>query len=225
MSAVTNLVSTVVSMMRPELPFPSTPKVAHKSASSQAVLGSPVAIFNTPSKLERFLRDAESNGIPGVQSYDTLLMLKGYGPDILHLVNVQDLVDIGVSPGDAIRLREYASKWWMEERRRVSKRPRAPDTDIAERHTVPTAPISAIDTTPPHQRLRFEKRFKGGGGMTTHGRAIVNANEFSDLGMPAGDYSWWVYSKDLGMDVPLPPGKVPVLAEDPPYIDEDGNVF
>jgi hypothetical protein len=37
-----------------------------------------------------------------VKSYDALLLLKGYGPDILHLVNVEDLAEIGVSPGDAI---------------------------------------------------------------------------------------------------------------------------
>jgi hypothetical protein len=220
LSAVSNLFSSVVSIMRPDLPLPSTPKFLPKSASPRAVLDSPAVIFNTPSKLERFLQDAESNGIPGVQTYDSLLLLKGYGPDILHLVNVQDLVEIGVSPGDAIWLREYAAKWWVDERRRASKRPRAPDADKNERRVAsPSAFPPAAGATPPNKRLRFEKRYFNGGGCTTHGRTIVNGNGNGN------DFTWWVYSQDLKMDVPLPPGKVPVLAEDPPFIDEDGNVF
>jgi hypothetical protein len=221
LSAMSNLFSSVVSIMHPDHPLPSTPKFLQKSASPwAAVLDSPAVIFNTPSKLEQFLQNAESNGIPGVQTYDSLLLLKGYGPDILHLVNVQDLVEIGVSPGDTIRLREYATKWWVDERRRASKRPCAPDTNKNECCVVSTSAFPPATTaTPLNKRLRFEKHYFDRGGCTTHGRAIVKGNCNGD------DFTWWVYSKDLKMDVLLPPGKVPVLTNDPPFTDEDGNVF
>jgi hypothetical protein len=112
----------------------------------------------------------------------------------------------------------------VEEGRRVSKCARAPDTDRTERHAASTSAFPlATDTTAPNKRLRFEKRYADGGGWTTHGCAIVNKKEPSTY--DPDDYTWWVYSKDLKMDVPLPPGKVPVLAEDPPYIDDDGKVF
>ena len=34
-----------------------------------------------------------------------MLSEKGYGPDIMHLVSVGDLGNIGMSPGDSIHLR------------------------------------------------------------------------------------------------------------------------
>jgi hypothetical protein len=36
----------------------------------------------------------------------------GYGPDILHLVNNGALKDIGVTPGDIIRLKQNSLLWW-----------------------------------------------------------------------------------------------------------------
>lgn len=206
--------------MRPDH-TPVTPKVSHKPSAS--VLDSPAVIFNTPSKLERFLQAAERNGVPGVQDYRFSLEQKGYGPDILHFVSVNDLVDVSMSPGDAIRLREYASMWWAEERRRVAKRPRALDDGPPTTSTSATLPV---DTTPPQKRLRFEKRFRNGGGMTVWGRAVVDmrAGADGDDDVPS-DYTWWVYSNDLKMHIPLPPGKLPVLAYDSPYVDDAGNTF
>ena len=60
------------------------------------------AVFNTPSKLERFLQSAEQNGIPGVVSFHLMLSEKGYGPDIMHLVSVANLGNVGMAPGDAM---------------------------------------------------------------------------------------------------------------------------
>ncbi|KAI9444439.1 hypothetical protein BJY52DRAFT_1128191 [Lactarius psammicola] len=224
LAAISSLITSVATFMRPEHPVPTTPKVPDKSPAASLVLKSPPVIFNTPSKLERFLQAAESNGVPGVQSHLSSLALKGYGPDILHIVSVQDLVAIGVSPGDAIWLREYASRWWAEERQRVTKRPHAPDIERPGCcSTTPTLAPPPINTTPPNKRLRFEKCFNDGGGMTTFGRAIVKKKAGYEF--EANDYTWWVYSKDLKMNVPLPPGKVPVLADDEPFIDEMGNVY
>lgn len=56
--------------------------------------------------------------------------------------------------------------------------------------------------------------------MTAWGHDIVNKQPGPWDHDPV-DYQWWVYSKDLKMAVPLPPGKVPILADDEPY-DEDG---
>ena len=160
------------------------------------------AVFNTPSKLERFLRSAEQNGIPGVVSFHPMLSEKGYGPDIMHLVSVADLGNVGMAPGDAIRLREYASRWWTDERRHATKRPR--DTEVS---TQALPPVSK--STPPSKKLRFEKRYNGGGGLMTFGPAVKSGTLDDDV-----DYAWWVYSKELGMFVPLPMGKVPVLLDE-----------
>jgi hypothetical protein len=201
--------------------MPVTPKLPNTPAPR--VLDSPIILFNTPSKLDRFLQAAESNGVPGVHSYHVSLSTKGYGPDIMHHVSVSDLVEVGVSPGDAIRLREYASKWWAEECQRVAKRQRTPDAGSSRHRAASSLATPVTDSTPPNKRLRFEKRFNDGGGMTTYGRAIVDVKGGYDF--EENDYTWWVYSKDLKMDIPIPLGKVPVLADDPPYIDDDGNVF
>ena len=118
----------------------------------------------------------------------------------MHLINVRDLVDIGMPPGDAIRLREYAAKWWSDERRQVAKRPRDAET------TSNSAIRSVAESTPPSKQLRFEKCFNDGGGMTIYRPAVKSGSWDDDA-----DYTWWVFSKELKMYVPLPIGKVPVL--------------
>ncbi|KAI9440749.1 hypothetical protein H4582DRAFT_1811407 [Lactarius indigo] len=213
LSAVSNLFTSVATFMRPGLPVPTTPKPFNKPTSCAP--DSPPVIFKTPSKLEWFLQAAESNGVPGVQSHHSSLSLKGYGPDIMHLISVQDLTEIGISPRDAIRLREYALKWWGQERQHVAKRPRVSGINNTEHCAAPTlAPVN----TPPNKRLRFEKRFYDGGGMTTYGSGIAKGTYDTD------DYTWWVYSQELKEYVPLPPGKVPVFDEpDPPGPLVDGG--
>ena len=83
-----------------------------------------------------------------------MLSAKGYGPDIMHLIDTCDLEKIGMPPGDAIRLKKYAARWWSDECQLVAKRPRD------------------------------------------------------------ADYTWWVHSDELNMDVPLPRDRVPILEED-----------
>jgi len=223
LSAVSNLVSSVFSVIRPDLGTPTTPTFRRRATVTSPVVETPGVIYNTPTKLERFLEAAQNHGVPGVQAYSVSLSQKGYGPDILHHVSVNDLVEVGVSPGDAIRLREYASKWWAEEHQRVAKRPRVPDPGSGACHATSTPSAPPIDSTPPSKRLRFEKRFYDGGGMTTWGRAVADMR--ADYEPEETDYTWWVYSKDLQMAVPIPPGKLPILADDPPYTDDAGNVF
>jgi hypothetical protein len=140
-----------------------------------------------------------------VVSFHSMLSEKGYGPDIMHLVNVSDLVGIGMPPGDAIRLKEYASKWWTDERRHAVKRPRDVET-VHNAASTPALPLTA-EMTPPNKRVRFEKRFNDGGGMTIYGPGVKSGSCEDE------DYTWWVYSKDLMMYVPLPMDKVPVLPD------------
>jgi hypothetical protein len=191
--------------MRPDhaLPPPSTPGPNPRNKLASPIVNTPPAIFNTPSKLDRFLQSAEKNGIPGVVLFHLVLSKRGYGPDIMHLIKISDLVDIGMPPGDAIRLKEYAVRWWADERRRVAKRPH-------EVEITPTLPLPA-DSTPPSKRLRFEQHFNDGGAARYYSPDVRSGN-CEDV-----DHTWWVYSKELLMFVPLPMGKLPIL--------DDGNDY
>ncbi|KAI9452725.1 hypothetical protein BJY52DRAFT_1190070 [Lactarius psammicola] len=157
LSAVSSIISSVMSFMHPGHTLPSTPNLRNKPTSS-LLANTPPTIFNTPSKLGCFLQDAESNGIPGVLSHLSSLSQKGYGPDIMHLVDISELVDVGMPPGDAIWLKDYASRWWTEECQCAAKRPHNLDATSAP------APLPTAVTTPPNKRMRFEKCFNDGGG-------------------------------------------------------------
>ena len=89
-------------------------------------------------------------------------------------------------------------RWWTEERQRVAKRPR--NVEIT-----PAFPLPDV-STPPNKRLRFEKRFNNRGAARYYGPDVRSGNCEDDA-----DHTWWVYSKELLMFVPLPMGKLPVL--------------
>ncbi|KAF8270730.1 hypothetical protein EI94DRAFT_1797821 [Lactarius quietus] len=179
--------------MRPDhaLPLPSMPGPKHHNKLASPVVNASSAVFNTPSKLERFLRVAERNGILGVVTFHPMLLEKGYGLDIMHLINVTDLVDIGMLPSDAICLKEYAH----------------PHDETVHHNAImlTQALPPASESTPPSKRLRFEKHFNDGGGNTVYGPA-VRSGSWGEV-----DYTWWIYSKELSMYVPLPSNKVPYL--------------
>ena len=183
------------------LPLPSTPgpNICNKPASP-SINASP-AIYNTPSKLEWFLQAVERNGVPGVETFHPMLSAKGYGPDIMHLINICDLEKIGMPLGDAIRLKKYAARWWSDECRLVAKCPRDAETANTIR------PVAEL--THPHKRLCFEKRYNEGGATRLWGPAIKAGSWDDDA-----DYTWWVHSDELNMDVPLPRDRVPILEED-----------
>ena len=205
LSAVSTIFSSVLPFMHPDrtLPLPSTPgPIIHNRLASHSA-NTPPAIFNTPSKLERFLQAAERSGIPGVVSFHSVLSEKGYGPDIMHLVGVEELAKIGMLPGDALRLKDYASKWWNNKHRRVAKRPRDAETVSVSTRALP--PLAK--TTPPSKCLRFEKRFNDGGGMTIYGPAVKSGSCEDE------DYTWWLYSDELKMYLQLPTNKVPILKD------------
>ena len=67
----------------------------------------------SPSQLTRFLHHCEDDlGIADVAFYEPPLCRKSYGPDILHKVDNKALEDIGISPGNIIRLKDVAIPWY-----------------------------------------------------------------------------------------------------------------
>ena len=93
----------------------------------------------------------------------------------MHLVSVSDLTDIGMPPGDAIHLREYASQWWTEECQHVAKCPH----DIE-----PVYDNFLTKLTPLSKQLCFEKCFNDGGRMTIY-RPAVRSESWGDE-----DHTW-----------------------------------
>ena len=116
----------------------------------------------------------------------------GYAPDILHLVDDTSLKDIGIKPGDVIRLKQHSLQWLNS---LASKRKQG---DCA-----PSAP-----STPPNKRVRFEKRFHDGGASWVYGPRIVEAEGDvpEDL-----SFDWYYFCEARDAWVPIPPGCVPVL--------------
>ncbi|KAJ7733083.1 hypothetical protein B0H14DRAFT_3614993 [Mycena olivaceomarginata] len=63
-------------------------------------------VFPTPSKLPRFLDHvANTLGITSAPDFESPMCRNGFGPDILHLVNDQELTEMGMRKGDVIRLK------------------------------------------------------------------------------------------------------------------------
>ncbi|KAJ7096181.1 hypothetical protein C8R44DRAFT_749026 [Mycena epipterygia] len=85
----------------------STPKQEQENAKASQVA------LPTPSKLPRFLEYAGQNlGVPLAPSFESPMHKNGYGPDILHLLDDRDLMDIGINKGDVIHLKAGAQLWW-----------------------------------------------------------------------------------------------------------------
>jgi len=175
--------------------LPTTP--THSQVDTQNPIASSTVlspVTNTPSKLSRFLKYAEAHlGIPNAQLYEQCLEESGYGPDILHLVNDSDLKDIGIKPGDVIRLKQHSLQWLNSS---ASKRKQGDHT--------PSTP-----STPPNKRVRFEKRFHDGGSARLYGPRIVEAD--ADAVPEVLPYEWFYYCEARDTWAPVPPGCVPVL--------------
>jgi hypothetical protein len=189
LSSISQILSSFASIAQTQSPhqLPTTPP-------SSTVL-SPVT--NTPSKLHRFLEYAEAHlGIPNARLYERCLEEMGYAPDILHLVDDSSLKDIGIKPGDIIRLKQNSLQWLNSA---ASKRKQCDLT-----HSAPS--------TPPNKRVRFEKRFHNGGSARVYGPRIVEAE--GDPLEESVEYDWYYYCEARDAWVPVPLGCVPVLEPD-----------
>ncbi|KAJ7502229.1 hypothetical protein B0H11DRAFT_1663061, partial [Mycena galericulata] len=172
-----HLASILTAVMGPRnsaiQPFPpSTPKRKERQEPSSLVV-------LTPSKLPRYLEHAANNlGVTSALDFESPMRRNGYGPDILHLVGDKDLMDLGLTKGDSIRLKEGAKSWW--------NRPDAPRKrthgemegnsgsggTIIPHHS----PARDISATPPFKKVAFERRFDDGGAERFYGPRIVSGS-------------------------------------------------
>ena len=175
---------------RAATPSPATaivPVTPTHALPEQATALSPAV--PTPSKLSRFLNHAETKlGVPEAHKFELALQMKGYGPDILHMVKDSDLGDIGISPGNIIRLKLGASKWWN-----------GPDAKRKHNEVDDDHP----DKTRPIKRVRFEKRFHDGGGFTFH---APEGSMVPGQASQSNDYDTYYYCEARKDMVPVPTG-------------------
>ncbi|KAJ3720017.1 hypothetical protein C8R42DRAFT_643309 [Lentinula raphanica] len=176
---------------------------SHSKSRSYSQPRTPVApgpssspIRNSPSKLPRFLEHAEKNlGIPYATLHRAVLEKAGYGPDILDLVSDDALTALGLTPGDAIRLKREAPIWWNGP---LAKR----KLDIAD------------DTFPgpsKKPRVQFEKRWKDGSGAARYMGTLGETNGFDD---DNDDCDWFFFSDATNSFLPVPRGYAAILNED-----------
>ncbi|KAJ7920446.1 hypothetical protein B0H13DRAFT_1867527 [Mycena leptocephala] len=170
---------------------PSTPKGTHPEPPNAVV--SPT--FPSPTKLPRFLVHAEENlGIPTARTFEAAMRENGYGPDIMHLLEDQALVDCGMTKGDALRIKAGAVSWWNgpdAKRKRVEE-----ETGMAG----PSQPRDDGPTTPPNKKVSFERRFEGDGATRFWGPRITPAKG----GQSEADKNTWLLA--AGSWIPMPLG-------------------
>jgi hypothetical protein len=121
----------------------------------------------SPSKLLRFLHHAESHlGVANATDYEAALQDKGYRPDIMHLVKDEVLMEVGLSHGDAIRVKAGSIAWWNG----PDAKRKHDDTEVTRAHE---------PDTPPNKKVRYERRYHNGGESTFFGPTLVPGNQRS----------------------------------------------
>ncbi len=160
---------------------------------------------NSPSKLPRFLTYAKSKGVHRAFQYQTVLKGVDFGSDILPLVGTDSLTNLGVSDGDAIRLKSLAADWWKSpEARHWSKPVKCPIEPASD------------EEAPPAKCYRFEKCWPDDqGACTLFGSGT---KEIEDDTEP-NDFAWFYHCEIQNMMVELPPHLELILdGEDEPNI-------
>ena len=170
---------------------PRTP--IHNAPTQELAVNSPNV--PTPSQLTRFLSHAETVlGVGDASLYESPLRHKRYGLDILHKVADSVLEEIGIHPGDVIRLKDGASA-----------RRKGPDVK-RKRNTLDEAPDA-----PPAKHtstVGYERRLADGGGCRFSGPPMVGG----DPPNVPGETLW--YKCEARKEwFPIPPGYT-VVEED-----------
>ncbi|KAJ7936526.1 hypothetical protein B0H13DRAFT_2303564 [Mycena leptocephala] len=168
-----NLATIITSIMGHNNQVPHTPPKKNTADTQRAAANSPV--IPTPSKLPRYLDHANTKlGIVTARSFESPMRRNGYGPDILHMLPDQDLMDIGMNKGDAIRLKAGAQEWWKGPNAK-KKRGRG-EMEAASGSGSETPAFDGhskdIDATPPSKKVSFERRWDDGGSMRFFGPQI-----------------------------------------------------
>lgn len=137
--------------------------------------------------------------------FEDQFRIKGYGPDVLHLVKEDELRTMGLSDGNVIRLQQNAPNWWNSSR---SKRKRSESSEPVVAHTV----IIPEPRTPPNKKVSFNKVFNNNEGASrcygpriTPGRLPPNAG-----------FTYEYYCEARARMCPLPDGYIPVLEDAEP---------
>lgn len=162
-------------------------------------------LFNTPSKLGRYLNHAEKQlGVANTSDYQYSLAEKGYSPDILNQVKNSELLSLGIPHGDVIHLKQGAPVWWA-----------GPDARSLKRKAV-TPPPEFEDP----KKTRFEQRMNGEelGGYSLFGNGISPR----DPDAPPPNHTWWYYCEVTQKMLKIPDNYVPNLAPGQ-RLDEDDS--
>ncbi|KAJ6469311.1 hypothetical protein C8R45DRAFT_837281, partial [Mycena sanguinolenta] len=146
------------------------PRTPRKTEEPEKTISSESPTRPTPSKLPRFLEHATSKlGVPSALSFESPMRNNGFGPDILHMVEDQELTALGMKKGDVIRLKAGAQEWWN-----------GPEAKKKRSHADMSASASGSGSgglpddlaTPPSKKVSFERRYDGGGASRFYGPRI-----------------------------------------------------
>jgi hypothetical protein len=165
LSAVAHIISSLTQAIRP--PFQdgvtSALPTPLKTPSSMTTQSSPPQT-HSPSDIHRYLTYAQDKlGVEDATTYLLPLQLKRYGPDILADVAVADLTapDVGMAPGDALRLKRGSTDWWNH----MAKRQRELDRQTLAGKSKAT---SSWDTPGPSSPKRHNTGSRSPRSPTTH---------------------------------------------------------
>jgi hypothetical protein len=189
-SAIVSLVKDIRVILTPT---PRTPPRSAQPNPNPTIGRSPVLL--SPSQLTRFLSHAKTHlGVPDALVYESTLRHKHYGPDILHKVQDSALEELGIQPGDVIRLKEGAVTWWN-----------SPDVKRKRgNEEVPDAP-------PAKCLVAYERRFDDGGGNRFWGPPMVEGDAF-DAPDVLGEKMWFkCEARDAWF--PIPQGYIVVQGD------------
>jgi hypothetical protein len=116
--------------------------------------------------------NAETNlGVQDATSYEPSLQHKRYGPDILPHVSDKALEEVGIHPGDVIRLKDGAVTWWNgpdAKRKRVDG-----EGDIS-------------DPPAKHDIVTYKRRFDDSGACRFSGPPIRQSTSLGNLWVCTG---------------------------------------
>jgi hypothetical protein len=188
LACISEILSSVASLANPVSATSS-----HSHSQVMNAHSAPLStITNTPTKLTWFLKYAEGHlGVTSARFHEPRLREMGFGPDILHLVDDKILGEMGIKPGDIIRLKQNSQSWWNNQGETQKRKDRTPSPPAQE---------------PPRKTVRFEKKFHSGGVARLYGPQIVAGDLDPNL-----DYDWYYFCEAREDWVRLPHGYVPVL--------------
>ncbi|KAJ7730545.1 hypothetical protein B0H16DRAFT_1329856, partial [Mycena metata] len=124
----------------------------------------------TPSRLPRFLAYAsEALGIPSAPTFESPMRRQALGPDILHLVGDEELMEMGMRKGDVIQLKAGAQAWWKGPEAKKRNH-----SQIDDQSAGGSGSICLPDPeTPPSKKVAFERRYVDSGAERFYGPRIV----------------------------------------------------